>query len=101
MTLRGTSSDAGLRFAPLTAERWPDLVSLFCRRGARGGLGWQATCWCMEWRDRSRDPEQSRRSMEMLVHDDGRPGLLASTATGETIGWVSVAPRETYGQLLR
>ena len=40
---------------PATAERWPDLVDLFERKGPRGGRrntpGYG--CWCMWWRDRS------------------------------------------------
>jgi GNAT superfamily N-acetyltransferase len=38
--------------------------------------------------------------MERIVRDEGEPGLLAYDA-GMPVGWVSVAPREEFGQLLR
>ena len=39
----------------MTRERWRDLVDLFERRGARGGMRNTPAygCWCMYWRDRS------------------------------------------------
>ena len=34
-----------LEFAPVTADRWPDLARLFERRGG------PKYCWCMVWRE--------------------------------------------------
>ncbi len=34
----------GMKFHPLTTERWNDLETLFGKSGAYGG------CWCMWWR---------------------------------------------------
>jgi hypothetical protein len=44
-----------LQAHPVTAERWPDFVDLFERRGPRGGHRNVPAhgCWCMFWRDRS------------------------------------------------
>jgi len=88
---------------PVTAERWPDLVELFERRGVRGGH--QNTpaygCWCMYWRDRGvGHGERSKRGMGKLVGAGREPGLLAYD-DGAPVGWVAVAPREEYTAILR
>jgi ribosomal protein S18 acetylase RimI-like enzyme len=88
---------------PLTPERWPDLVELFERRGPRGGHRNTPAygCWCMWWRDRSLPHgERKKRALEALVREGREPGLLAYE-DGSAVGWVSVAPREQYGVLLR
>jgi ribosomal protein S18 acetylase RimI-like enzyme len=91
--------DRGVEIEPLTPERWPDFLDLFQRRGPRGG-GAPIQCSCMWWRERARSGEQNRRAMEALVRGGGEPGLLAYD-DGSAIGWISVAPREQYGQLVR
>jgi GNAT superfamily N-acetyltransferase len=88
---------------PLTAERWPDFVELFERRGPRGGRrnapGYG--CWCMYWRDRRLGHgSPKKRAMGAIVRAGGVPGLLAYRG-GEPVGWVSVSPREEYEALLR
>jgi len=88
---------------PATAERWPDLVDLFERKGPRGGHrntpGYG--CWCMWWRDRSLGHgTPKKRALGSLVRAGREPGLLAYDS-GEAMGWISVAPRESYGALLR
>jgi GNAT superfamily N-acetyltransferase len=88
---------------PLTAERWPDFVELFERRGPRGG--WQNApaygCWCMYWRDRSLGHgAPKKRAMNAIVQAGREPGLLAYT-DGAPVGWVSIAPREEYEAVLR
>jgi GNAT superfamily N-acetyltransferase len=86
---------------PLTASRWDDFVDLFTRPGPRGGggPGSGSGCWCMWWRLRRR-PEQNRAAMEQLVREGSTPGLLAYDG-GRAVAWISVAPRESYGQLVR
>ena len=91
-----------LRIHPATAERWPDLVDLFERKGPRGGHrntpGYG--CWCMFWRDRSLGHgTPKKRAMGRLVRAGREPGLLAYESD-ETVGWVSVAPREEYAALV-
>ena len=92
-----------LRVVPATAARWPDLVDLFERKGPRGGHrntpGYG--CWCMWWRDRSLGHGAPKKSaLGSLVRAGKEPGLLAYDGA-ESVGWISVAPRETYGSLLR
>jgi GNAT superfamily N-acetyltransferase len=92
-----------LRVRPVTAERWPDLVDLFERKGPRGGHrnvpGYG--CWCMYWRDRSlAHGTPKKRALGALVRAGREPGLLAYDGT-EAVGWISVAPREEYRALFR
>lgn len=93
------TSDQGpdLSFAPLSAERWDDLATLF---GARGGVG---GCWCMWWRlphaeyERSKG-EANRRALRALVEAGRCPGILAYR-DNDPIAWCAVAPREEYRRL--
>ncbi|MDQ5820406.1 MAG: GNAT family N-acetyltransferase, partial [Actinomycetota bacterium] len=82
----------------MTSERWRDLAELFERKGPRGGFPMTAGCWCMWWRKRTGDPAKNKRNMRTIVRAGKEPGLLAYSA-GEPIGWVSIAPREEFGQL--
>jgi GNAT superfamily N-acetyltransferase len=54
----------------------------------------------MAWRDRTHNPAANRDAMATIVRDGDVPGLLAY-ASGEPVGWISVAPREQHPQLLR
>lgn len=90
-----------LEIHPLTADRLPDLASLF---GQGGDPKW---CWCSFFRVRNVDfahatAKTNRRVLERAVETtaaDGRnPGLIAYRE-GEPIGWVSVGPREDYERL--
>lgn len=54
----------------------------------------------MWWRKRTGSRERNRKAMRTLVKDGREPGLLAYH-NGEPVGWVSVAPREDFGQLMR
>ena len=85
---------------PVTPDRWSDLVDLFERPGPRGGTPMPGSCWCMWWRQRSGDAAVNKEAMHVLVADGAEPGLLAY-ADGVPVGWVSVAPRAGFGQLLR
>ena len=59
-----------------------------------------AGCWCMWWRQRTGDSERNKRALEALVRDGREPGLVAYEH-GVPVGWVSVGPREEFGQLVR
>jgi len=89
-----------MEIAPVTPDRWRDLVDLFQRKGPRGGSPMPANCWCMFWRQRTGDGAKNKRNMKKIVESGHVPGLLAYEE-GRAIGWVSVAPREQYGQLVR
>ncbi len=87
---------------PLTAERWPDLETLFGPKGAYGG------CWCMFFRLPRKDWSAgcadsgagNKRAFRKLAKAVNEPGLLAYV--GKTpVGWCAVAPREEYGGLAR
>jgi GNAT superfamily N-acetyltransferase len=94
-----------MEVAPVTDERWDDLVALFTRPGPRGGKPVTNGCWCMFWR---REPAAFRRgwgggnraAMRRLVREGREPGLLAY-ADGEPVGWISIAPREEFVRLER
>jgi GNAT superfamily N-acetyltransferase len=89
-----------VEIAPVTPERWDDLVELFRRRGPRGGVGPGAQCWCMWWRQRGRNAAANRRGLRVVVNGGNEPGLLAYE-NGAAVGWVSVAPHGEYGHLSR
>jgi GNAT superfamily N-acetyltransferase len=93
------SSPPTLDFAPLTPERWPDVVKLFGPRGACAG------CWCMAWRRSRADWERgkgdgNRAAFRRIVRQGPPPGILAY-AEREAIAWCAVAPRDAYVQLER
>jgi GNAT superfamily N-acetyltransferase len=94
-----------LEVAPLTPDRWDDLVELFGRPGASIARG----CWCMFYRETGRTEaakglsvsETRKRALKALV-DRGRvpPGLIGYR-DGRPIGWVSLGPRADYARLVR
>ncbi len=92
--------DAEIDVQPVTPERWGDLEELFVREGPRGGRPPTAWCWCMWWRDRSHDAAHNRAAMSEIVAAGREPGLLAYLG-GEPAGWIAVAPRDDYAQLMR
>ncbi|MGA3026973.1 MAG: GNAT family N-acetyltransferase [Bryobacteraceae bacterium] len=88
-----------LRFAPLTADVWPDLERLFGVRGACGG------CWCMSWRLPKAEFERqkgagNKAALRRVVGEGPPPGILAWSGS-EPIGWCAVAPRQSYVRLAR
>jgi GNAT superfamily N-acetyltransferase len=89
-----------LEIGPVSPERWTDLAELFERKGPRGGTPMTAGCWCMWWRQRTGDGGKNKRNMRKLARNGREPGLLAYD-DGAPVGWVAVAPRDEYGQLLR
>lgn len=79
---------------PLTPERWDDFVALFGPRGACAG------CWCTWARFthaefKATPPVRRRAHIRTVVKRGPPPGLLAYEG-GTAVGWVAVAPRETY-----
>ena len=89
-----------MEIVPVTKDRWDDLVDLFERKGPRGGTPVTDGCWCMWWRRRTGSRDRNREAMERIVREGREPGLLAYLSDAP-VGWVSVAPREEFGQLLR
>jgi GNAT superfamily N-acetyltransferase len=84
---------------PLTAAEWPDLAALFDEGGD------PKSCWCMYWRQRSRDFNSStvaanRRRLEALTEAGDPPGLVAY-ADGRAVGWISLGPRTDFERLER
>ncbi len=97
--LAGSTSDAAIRFHPLTPSRWKDVEALFGPRGACAG------CWCMWWRlARSQftkgKGDGNRRAFRRIVERGDGPGILAYAGRG-AVGWCAVAPREEYPALER
>ena len=87
-----------LTFAPLTPERWGDLVGLFGSNGACGG------CWCMWWKQSGGDfalrkGASNRRSFKALVDRGHVPGFLAFEQA-RPVAWCAVEPRERYPRLI-
>jgi GNAT superfamily N-acetyltransferase len=94
-----TVSPLTLAFAPLTPDRWSDVVQLFGPRGACAG------CWCMVWRRSRADWERgkgsgNRAAFRRVVRRGPAPGILAYSDS-QPIAWCAVAPREAYVQLER
>jgi GNAT superfamily N-acetyltransferase len=88
-----------LSFAPLTPDRWSDLVELFGPNGACGG------CWCMWWKlPRSefalRKGAPNRRRFKALVDRGDVPGFLAFEDQ-RPVAWCALEPRERYPGLAR
>ena len=96
---RSVTSNASLKFQPLTPKRWPDLERMFGERGACGG------CWCMWWRlsraeFQQRKGGRNKAAFKRIVMAAEVPGLLAY-AGKEPVGWCAIAPREKYPLLER
>jgi len=90
---------AALEYHPITRERLGDL------RRFSEGHGKFRYCSCMRWRlpsaEFSRSTKESRvAALDGLVEAETPVGVLAYL-DGEPVGWVSVAPRESYAALER
>jgi GNAT superfamily N-acetyltransferase len=93
------STDANIKFVPVTKDRWSDFETLFGERGACGG------CWCMFWRlprkeFESQKGEGNRKAMKAIVQSGKIPGILAFSE-GRPVAWCSVAPRADFPALAR
>jgi GNAT superfamily N-acetyltransferase len=90
---------APVEVVPVTAERWPDVVTLMGGNGDRG-------CWCQSWRSPGAafgrgELGSTRRALQTQVEsDDPPPGLLAYV-DGEVAGWVGFGPRPRLERLVR
>lgn len=83
-----------LTFKPVTDKTVSDFQTLF---GARGAPNY---CWCMTWRASSaelKDTKSASRQRQMLGRiAAGEPVGLLAYLDGEPVGWVSVAPKESF-----
>jgi GNAT superfamily N-acetyltransferase len=112
MARRRAQPEGDLVIAGATADRWPDLVDLFERRGPRGAWPRTSACYCMFWRLQPSDYEAAFRqrslencsggpnkeAMKRLVARGGVPGLLAYR-DGRPVGWASLSPRSELARL--
>lgn len=83
-----------LTFAPVSAERWGDLQSLFGKRGGRDG------CWCMRWRLQRVKFEQgkgdsNRRTLQAGVADGSVQGVIGYV-DDLPVSWCAVGPRTDF-----
>jgi GNAT superfamily N-acetyltransferase len=97
MTTSTTAPAADLSIVPLTAERLPDLATLFDQGG---DPKW---CWCAWYRVANRTwtnakPPQNRALLEELATGVQAPGLVAYRGD-RVVGWVSLGPREDFERL--
>ncbi|RAZ88609.1 GNAT family N-acetyltransferase [Mesorhizobium hawassense] len=86
---------AGIRFVEVTQETRDYFEDLFEQPGA------PKYCWCMAWRQSSRahvQNDEKKRMMTALI-DAGTPVGIVAELDGKSVGWCSVAPRETYRKL--
>lgn len=96
MTDRSRRSDV-TEISSLTGARWADFERFM---GPKGGVG---GCWCMLWRLKKADYDRAvgtvnREAMKALVDSGPPPGLLAYDGD-QPIGWLSIAPRQTFIRL--
>lgn len=86
-----------LEVVPVTEATRADFDAFFSSPGA------PKWCWCMVWRRSSaeakqNDPASRKRQMMQRIAAGTAVGLLVRRE-GEPVGWVSIAPRETYRNL--
>ncbi|MBN8995664.1 MAG: GNAT family N-acetyltransferase [Rhizobiales bacterium] len=94
---RETLDLEALTFTPVTAATWPRFEAFF------SGPGAPKHCWCMVWRRTSeeaklQDGADRKRMMKARVEAGTPVGLLASIGE-QTVGWVSIGPRESHRNL--
>lgn len=84
-----------LRFTEVTRKTRADFENLF---EAPGGPKY---CWCMAWRHSSREHVENdeKERMMMASIEAGTPVGILAELDGKTVGWCSVAPRQTYRKL--
>ncbi|MER8576170.1 GNAT family N-acetyltransferase [Mesorhizobium sp. M1338] len=94
----GRAEGRKISFTEVTRSTRADFENLFEQPGA------PKYCWCMAWRHLpSREHVQNdkkKRAMMALVGAGTPVGILAHI-DGKTVGWCSVAPRQTYRRLSR
>ncbi|MER8527159.1 MULTISPECIES: GNAT family N-acetyltransferase [unclassified Mesorhizobium] len=87
-----------VRFTEVTQSTRADFENLFEQSGG------PKYCWCMAWRNLDRrehvENDEKKRAMMTLI-DAGTPVGIVAQIDGRTVGWCSIAPRETYRRLSR
>ncbi|MER8886041.1 GNAT family N-acetyltransferase [Mesorhizobium sp. M0074] len=87
-----------VRFTEVTQSTRADFENLFEQPGG------PKYCWCMAWRNLDRrehvENDEKKRAMMTLI-DAGTPVGIVAQIDGRTVGWCSIAPRETYRKLSR
>lgn len=85
-----------IRFTGVTPSTRADFETLFEQPGG------PKYCWCMAWRNLDNrehvENDEKKRTMMALIGAGTPVGILAHVG-GKTVGWCSVAPRETYRRL--
>ena len=86
-----------ITFKPVDRRTWGDFEALF------NGPGGPKFCWCMVWRATA---EEGRGTTGAVRHEQmhgrverGVPVGLLAYEEDSPIGWVSIAPRDTYRRL--
>jgi len=84
-----------IRFTEVTPATRDSFETLFEQPGA------PKYCWCMAWRHSGREHIQNdeKKRQMMAAIDAGTPVGILAHIDGKTVGWCSVAPRETYRRL--
>jgi GNAT superfamily N-acetyltransferase len=85
-----------LDVVPATAERWPDVDTIFGGPGAHH-------CWCMAYRLSGGDPRTKtfdgrREHLRLLTAGEPPPGMLAYL-DGKPAGWLGFGPRPELHRL--
>ncbi|MER8764975.1 MULTISPECIES: GNAT family N-acetyltransferase [unclassified Mesorhizobium] len=87
-----------VRFTEVKQSTRADFENLFEQPGG------PKYCWCMAWRNLDRrehvENNEKKRAMMTLI-DAGTPVGIVAQIDGRTVGWCSIAPRETYRKLSR
>jgi ribosomal protein S18 acetylase RimI-like enzyme len=94
-----------LTIAPLTADRWADLETIFNSKGCSVAR----YCWCMAYRlsGAQKPPPpgmtgaQANRARLKALVDAGRPPGLIGYRGKVPVGWISLGPREEFERLKR
>jgi GNAT superfamily N-acetyltransferase len=94
---------AAIEVEPVTGERWDDVVSLFTRKGPRGGTPQTDGCWCRFWDVRGRTWSEQHgaghRRAQRLAISNGETTALLAYVDGEPVGWCRLGPRESFERL--
>jgi GNAT superfamily N-acetyltransferase len=88
---------ANIRFTAVMRKTRADFEGLF---EAQGGPKY---CWCMAWRPlpgrREHVQHAELKQAMMALVEAGTPVGILAELDGKTVGWCSVAPRQTYRKL--
>src|SRR4029453_12570846 len=99
--MRGSKSSVvspSITVIPATADRWPDVNTLFAGHGDRG-------CWCQYWRQSSStyshsEPGSGKANLHLHVKEGPTPGMIAYV-DGVPAGWLGFWPRERLERIVR